>query len=189
MAVLLMVGSVASSGVSSAAPASLAAISNTASSITQRIFMKPPETSATLTTCTAIAKVPGGLRKSWNEPLLPGCRPEPRLGNLAHILLRRVFGQRGADFGGFADQQKDQTVGRKMPFDHLSGYWERYRVNTRFQLVDLIVVQPIKLVAGYASSQLRGSFDVGRELSLDIGLRGSQFVRGHAVFMQFVEHL
>src|SRR5262249_14890283 len=60
-------------------------------------------------------------------------------------------------------------------------------VNTRFELIDFVVVQSIKLAGRDAAGKLAGSFDSRWELAFDVLLRGVELLGGQPILVQIVQ--
>src|SRR5438270_13773772 len=97
-------------------------------------------------------------------------RPKSRLADFPRILLPRILLNACADLGCFANQHKNQVVFWKMFFDYLFRDFGRHCIHTRFQLIDFIIAQSIKLVSRDAFRKLLGSFYRTWKLPLDVSL-------------------
>src|ERR1700693_3028593 len=76
-----------------------------------------------------------------------------------------------------------------MFLNHLLGNGRRDGIEARFEIIYFTVVEAVKFVDGDYLCQLPGSFNGGWELSLDVTLRGCQFVGGDALLVQFLQDL
>src|SRR5713226_8327103 len=125
-------------------------------------------------------------------PLLDYCtrrRPEAWLANRSSVALLRILLHRLANRRSLPNQHKHQILRRKMFLDHLLRHIRRHRVDARLQLIDVVVAQPVKLVARNNPRQLPRSLNVGRKLPLDVTLSRLQLFVRHTVLVQLLQHL